>query len=86
MDKQICESTLFQIAENCPRSFAAYLMCYQNADHDLYANLTKQIVEKEKSMSWTKFRNDVKALARQGLLEWHENKGAIEVTLAAYDI
>jgi hypothetical protein len=42
----------------------------------------KQITD-DFSESWTKFRNDLRALARQNLLEWHQIKNVIRIEIAS---
>ena len=76
-------SYLFQIAEQTPRALSAYIVCFQMADDELSAFLTRDYIVKDRSMNWTKFRNDILALARIGLLEWHEiDKNTLKVILA----
>jgi hypothetical protein len=73
------------IAENCPRALYAYVICHINADEDLFIHISRRIID-EKSLSWTRFCNDIKSLARQGLLEWGHEDGGLSITLAEYEL
>lgn len=61
----------------------AYLLTLQQVD-DGSATIARSYIEQDKSMSWIKYVNDIKALARLGLLEWHRAGDTLSVTLA-YD-
>lgn len=77
---------LFQICEKEPRALLAYIICWQNSDNDLSCLMTRDFIQVDKSLSWAKFRNDIKSLARLGLLEWFPKADCIHITLAGLDI
>lgn len=79
----IAAETLLQISEQAPRSLVAYLILKNNANEDGHVLLTKKRVTHDLSLSWTKFNNDLRALCRLGLLEWHLHRdGHLTITLA----
>lgn len=63
---------LDQIGRHCPRAMSVYALCLGRADDEGKIMFTKSDIAKDLSESYCKFRNDLKALAREGLLEWHE--------------
>jgi hypothetical protein len=75
------------IAENCPRAISAYLICQQYADKENFVMIDRAILD-DKSMSWTRFCNDIKSLARQGLLEWSrdDEEEVLKIILAEYEL
>lgn len=77
---------LFQISEKYPRALAAYILCWQHADSDLSCLMTREFISVDKSMSWAKFYNDIKSLARLGLLEWFPKEDCIHITLVGLEI
>jgi hypothetical protein len=80
MEKYIPEETVFQISEVCPRSLLAYILCVRCADDDYFALMTRELID-DKSLSWTRFKNDVKALARLGFVEWREVADGIAISV-----
>lgn len=76
------QQQLDQISRNCPRALATYTMILAKACYEGKASFTRKQVTHDLSESYVKFRNDVRALARQDLLEWHEMGDTLQVTLA----
>ena len=81
----ISQTALMLIAENCPRALYAYVICHINCDENLFIHISRRIID-EKSLSWTRFHNDIKSLARQGLLEWCYEDDGLSITLAEYEL
>lgn len=79
------QEVLERISRHCPESLYAYLQCINRADDKGTIFFTKSAVEVDMSEGWTKFRNQIKKLALENLLEWHPFNGGISVTLAALD-
>ena len=77
---EIPQEALWQIAESAPRAMPAYLLTYQQVERGS-ATIARDYIELDKSMSWTKYKNDLKSLARLGLLEWHQKGKNIVVRL-----
>ena len=62
-----------------------YLQCFNRANRDGSTFFSKEMVDKEMSESWTKLKNNIKKLALENLLEWHDFNKGISVTLANLD-
>ena len=69
------------IGRHCPRSLNTYLMCLGHSNEEGKSIFSKQQIAQDLSESFAKFRNDLKALAREGLLEWHEMGGYLHIHL-----
>ncbi len=79
------QDVLERISRHCPESLYAYLQCINRANHEGTIQFSKNMVEVDMSECWVKFRNQIKKLALENLLEWHPFNGGISVTLAALD-
>lgn len=73
---------LDRIARNCPRALSAFIHLLCNAKDNGSVILQKRQISDAMSESFTKFRNDLRSLARENLLEWHQMNDTIHVTLA----
>ncbi len=76
------QEILDRISRHCPESLSAYLQCINRSDENGTAIFTIETVEIDMSDDWHPFKNNIKKLARENLLEWHLIKGGISVTLA----
>lgn len=79
------QELLERISKHCPESLSAYLQCINRADEEGTVFFTKDMVEVTMSEDWRQFRNHIKKLARENLLEWHPFNEGISVTLAGYN-
>ena len=79
------QEILERISRHCPEALSSYLQCINRSNSEGSIFFSRNIVEVEMSYGWTKFRNDIKKLALENLLEWHPFNGGISVTLAAQD-
>lgn len=79
------QEVLDRISRHCPGSLGAYLQCINRADSDGNVFFSRQMVEIDMSEGWAKFRNQIKKLALENLLEWHPFNNGIHITLAAID-
>ncbi len=77
------QEVLERISRHCPNSLSTYLQCINRADAEGKIFFTRQLVEIDMSESWVKFKNHIKKLALENLLEWHPFNKNISVTLAA---
>ena len=75
---------LNKIADHCPRALGTYLMCWRRADDNLQLTLSRQVISDELA-TYTRTINDLRLLAREGLLEFYHMQDIICITLAAYD-
>lgn len=81
MNRRLYE-TLSNISMHCPQAMATYLICLNRADANLELDLTDDNINIDLSYECDKFVSDVKALAREGLLEWYPYDGGIRITMA----
>jgi hypothetical protein len=79
------QEILDRISRHCPDSLSAYLQCINRAKLDGTVFFSRTLVEDDMSQNWTRFRNQIKKLALENLLEWHPFDNGISVTLAAID-
>lgn len=79
------QEILDRISRHCPQSLSAYLHCINRADNNGTVYFSRQLVEVDMSERWANFRNNIKKLALENLLEWHPFNQGIHVTLAAID-
>lgn len=73
---------LDRISRHCPQALSAYLQCMNRANKEGIILFSRDLVEVEMSENWSSFKNNIKKLARENLLEWHPFNGGISVTLA----
>ena len=79
------QEVLERISRHCPESLSAYLQCINRADENDFILFTRELVEVDMSDEWRKFKKNIKALARENLLEWYPVDDAIAVTIAPID-
>lgn len=77
------QQILEQISRHCPEALSAYLQCLNRANPEGSAFFSRDLIEVEMSDSFRVFRNQIKKLARENLLEWHSFDGGIHITLAS---
>ena len=71
-----------QVAEFSPRALFTYLLIERRKDQESQVFLTRDYIVKDMSLSWTRLINDVKTLARMGILEWHLSHNNLQIILA----
>lgn len=76
------QEVLEQISRHCPESMSVYLHCINRVDENGKVFFSRHMVEVDMSETWTKFRNKVKKLAVEDLLEWHPFNRGLMITLA----
>ena len=79
------QEVLDRISRHCPESLSAYLQCLNRANEKGVIFFTRVLVDQEMCEGWVKFKNNIKKLALENLLEWHYLDGTICVTLAALE-
>ncbi len=79
------QEILDRISRHCPESLSVYLHCINRADEKGSVFFSRSMVEIDMSEGWVRFRNQIKKLALENLLEWHPFNNGIAVTLAALD-
>lgn len=76
------QEVLDRISRHCPEALSAYLQCINRANKEGTIFFSKDLVEIDMSDEWRPFKNNIKKLARENLLEWHPFNGGLSVTLA----
>lgn len=79
------QEVLERISRHCPEALSTYLQCVNRCGKEGRVFFDKDMVDVNLSDDWRKFRNNIKKLARENLLEWHPFNGGISVTLAELD-
>lgn len=79
------QEILERISRHCPQALSVYLHCLNLADSKGTVYLSRAAVEINMSEGWTRFKNQIKKLALENLLEWHPFDGGISVTMADLD-
>lgn len=80
------QEILDRISRHCPSSLSAYLQCINRANSEGTVVFSKSLVENDMSETFLTFKNRIKKLALENLLEWHfTDEGSISVTLAPHD-
>jgi hypothetical protein len=79
------QEILDRISRHCPEALSIYLQCINRANSEGTIFFSRQLVEVDMSEKWSKFRNRIKKLALENLLEWHPFNDGISVTMAAHD-
>lgn len=81
LDRYPPYSYLIQVADHCPRAMATFLILWREKPNDLTLKYSKEDVSSHYLISWTKFKNDLRQLAREGLLIVEEYPNSVTVTL-----
>lgn len=79
------QEILDRISRHCPNALSTYLQCVNRANEQGQVFFSRDFVEIDMSEGWTRFRNNIKKLAIENLLEWHPFNEGIAVTMAALD-
>lgn len=78
------QEVIERISRHCPEALGAYFICVNHANKGR-AYFSKSMVSIDMSQGWTRFRNNIKKLALENVLEWHPIDGGISITLADLD-
>jgi len=76
------QEILDRISRHCPEALSVYLNCINRSDADEQVFLSRDIVRDDLQMGWAKFKNHLRKLALENLLEWHYDRDGILITLA----
>jgi hypothetical protein len=76
---------LDRISKHCPEALSAYLQCINRADQKGKTFFSHELVEVDMSMSWSKFRNNIKKLALEDLIEWSPLNEGIAISLVDFN-
>lgn len=76
------QEILERISRHCPEALCAYLQCLNKVDKNGYVNFTREEIEVAMSEDFRGFRNNIKKLARENLLNWAPMDDGISLSLA----
>jgi hypothetical protein len=79
------QEALERISRHCPQALSVYFQCINRSDSNGIVYFSKQMVDIEMSENWSKFRNQIKKLALENLIQWHPFSNGISVTLVPLD-
>lgn len=79
------QEVLDQISRHCPEALTIFLQCINRMDDKGTFHFTRPMVEDEIGMSWTRFKNHIRKLSSENLLEWHLLDRGIAVTMMDLD-
>jgi hypothetical protein len=79
------QEILERISRHCPEALSAYIQCLNRADDKGVIFFSRSLIEIDMSEDFRSFRNNIKKLARENLLEWLPIDNGISVTLGAID-
>lgn len=79
------QELLDRISRHCPEALSTYLSCLNRASVNGNVFFSRKMIDIDMSEDWYKFRNNVKKLARENLLEWHPIDDGISITMAHID-
>lgn len=80
------QEILERISRHCPEAMSAYLQCINRIDSEGLVFFSRDLVEVEMSENFHVFRNNIKKLARENLLQWLPFNNGISVTLEVNDV
>lgn len=76
------QEILERISRHCPEALSTYFQCINRANDEGEVFFPMSTIDIDMSESLTKFRNNIKKLAKENLLEWHLINKGILVKLA----
>lgn len=78
----VSQQSIENISRHCPRALTTYLLLVNRANTEGQVFLEKKTITDDLSESYRGFKNNVRKLALEGLLEWGEINGGISIILA----
>ena len=75
------EATISRIADIIPRAMSAYFLCIYAADSDGQCNFKRDEIINKRIRSWTKFKNDIRALASIYILNFLDRGDVIDIEM-----
>ena len=79
------QDVLDKISRHCPEALTVFLQCINRMDDCGTFHFTRNLVEDEIGISWTRFKNHIRKLSTENLLEWHTIDEGIAVTILGFD-
>jgi hypothetical protein len=78
------QEILERISRHCPEAMSTYLHCLSRADDEGTIHFTKEKIDIDLSENFRTFRNNIKKLARENLLEWAPLNGGLSIIMAEH--
>lgn len=75
------EETIARIADQAPRAMSAYFLCLHSAARHCCVSFDRDYIINHAIKSWTKFKNDIRALSRLFILNFQDHGDSIEIQL-----
>ncbi len=79
------QEILDRISRHCPEALTVYLHCVNRTTRGKPFYFSRDMVENECSETWTKFKNNIRKLALENLLDWHPLDLGLSITLLEDD-
>ena len=79
------QEILERISRHCPEALSTYLQCINRVDNEGLVFFSRDTVEIDMSENWHPFKNNIKKLARENLLQWLPFNDGISVTLEPFN-
>lgn len=75
------EATVARISDTCPRALSCYFLCLHNADPSGNVTFSRDEIINDRMRSWTKFKNDVRALGSAYVLNFCDRGDELDIEL-----
>lgn len=86
MDPYIAsQEVLERISRHCPEALSVYLHCINRVDANNRVFFSRSMIDQDMSETFTKFRNKIKKLAVEDVLEWHPFNNGLMITLVDFN-
>ena len=76
------QEILDRISRHCPQALSTYLHCINRANECGEFTFSRSMIVNDMSDTYTKFRNNLKHLALENVLEWHQTAKGLRIILA----
>lgn len=71
------------LSRHCPDAISAYLQCISRADEHGNVLFNRNEINDVLCISWSRFRNQLRKLSLEGVLEFHQMDDKIRVILSS---
>lgn len=75
------EATISRISDTAPRALSTYFVCLHALDTRGAASFKRDDIIHNKVRSWTKFKNDIRALSRMFLMSFLDEGDQISIEI-----
>jgi hypothetical protein len=85
MSLSIPHEILDRLSRHCPHAISTYVTCIAKSDKKGKCFFSRENITIDMSESWTKFKNNLKDLSRENLIEWVPIDGGLAIGLIDED-